>query len=678
MKQVVFLLFLLSCSLTLSAQREKMSSFVRRAAMEHKYSKKHNAPGKNLTICALVRIADGDGQVLTDEGCKLLARWGNIYAADIPICKLQAIASNDKVVRIEAGERSSQCLDTTAIVTKADLIRDVKSINNTNLRGHGVVMGIMDIGFDLTHPTFYSEDLAEYRIKAFWDMIDPDSLSSSLYVGRDYVTEDAILKKAHATDGLQETHGTHTAGIAAGSGKYMGMAPDADLCLVANAVSSDISFIPDEMLYKYTSVTDLLGFKYIFDYAEREGKPCVVSFSEGSHNDLSDDNLMLDEILSSLTGPGRIIVASAGNESIKLTYLNKPQGLDRVGAMLRSSGKTAHYTIGTDSDCSINLTFFKSITDRVSFHYSVNGITEHEDICLTDTLTVHDKRYVVSFYTYPSCYDNSITAIDFIIEGLDVGYIGENIRIGLELSGTNATTECFSSGGYFRKYDEYPDYADAEATHNIHFPASSPYVIAVGATGWRTGITNYLGDYKESDNGEYGIVAPYSSVGPTFSGMIKPDVVAPGCNVISAYSSYYLENNPDANDIKWDVEHFEGNGRTYAWNANTGTSMSAPVVGGIIALWLELCPTLTTEDILDVLAHTCQHYDASMAYPNTQYGYGEIDALAGAKYIMDNYCPVHEVRASDAKSAYYDLQGRRVGSNKAGIIITKGKKISLH
>ncbi len=675
MRQLVLIFATLFFSLPLSAQRDKMSGFVRRAALENKQSTRHNAPGNDRTICALVRTTDGDSQVLTSLGCKLLAQWGNIYAADIPISKLNTIASNDKVLRIEASERSSICLDTTAVVTKADLVRDVQSINNTSLRGRGVVMGIMDIGFDLTHPTFYSEDMSEYRIKAFWDMIDPDSLSSSLYVGRDYVTEDGILAKAHATDGLQETHGTHTAGIAAGSGKYMGMAPEADLCLVANAVNSDIPLIPEDLLYKYTSVTDLLGFKYIFDYAEREGKPCVISFSEGSHNDLSDDNLMLDEILDSLTGPGRIIVASAGNESGKLTYFAKPYGKDRAGAFLKSYGKTAHYTISADNDCGINLNFITSADDKVTINYSINSITEHEDSCLTDTIMVHDKRFVISFYAYPSCYDNSITAIDFIIEGLDVSSIGASVRIALELSGTNTTAECLSSGGYFGKYDSYPEWADAEATHNIHFPASSPYVIAVGATGWRTGIINYLGEYKESDNGEYGVIAPYSSVGPAFSGMIKPDVVAPGCNVISAYSSYYLENNPDASDTYWDVEHFEYNGRTYPWNSNTGTSMSSPVVGGIIALWLELCPTLSPDDILEVIAHTSSHYDASLPYPNNQYGFGEIDALAGAKYIMENYCPIREVKRNFTSPAIYDLQGRRVRNNKKGIFITKGKKI---
>jgi subtilisin family serine protease len=101
--------------------------------------------------------------------------------------------------------------------------------------------------------------------------------------------------------------------------------------------------------------------------------------------------------------------------------------------------------------------------------------------------------------------------------------------------------------------------------------------------------------------GEHGERSAYSSVGPTYDERVKPDVMAPGTNVISSYSSYYLEACPEASDIASDVEHFEFNGRTYAWNANSGTSMSSPVVAGIIALWLEAKPTLSRDDVMEVI-----------------------------------------------------------------------------
>ena len=65
--------------------------------------------------------------------------------------------------------------------------------------------------------------------------------------------------------------------------------------------------------------------------------------------------------------------------------------------------------------------------------------------------------------------------------------------------------------------------------------------------------------------------------------------MAPGQNIISSYSSFYISNTHREdgsvkNDLKSDIRRFEYNGRTYSWNANAGTSMSAPVVTGAIAL----------------------------------------------------------------------------------------------
>jgi subtilisin family serine protease len=123
-------------------------------------------------------------------------------------------------------------------------------------------------------------------------------------------------------------------------------------------------------------------------------------------------------------------------------------------------------------------------------------------------------------------------------------------------------------------------------------------------------------------------------VGPTFDGRIKPDVVAPGTNIISSYSSYYLESYPTANDISWDVEHFDFNGRTYAWNTNTGTSMSTPVVAGAIALWLQANPRLTPNDVMGVIRRTSTRVDESLSYPNIYYGYGQVDVYKGLLDVL--------------------------------------------
>ena len=101
-----------------------------------------------------------------------------------------------------------------------------------------------------------------------------------------------------------------------------------------------------------------------------------------------------------------------------------------------------------------------------------------------------------------------------------------------------------------------------------------------------TEFTNYQGDTFVTNSKGRGQRTDYSAVGPTLDGRTKPDVMAPGTNIISSYSSYYMEANPDARDLLSSVKLFDFGGRTYPWTSNAGTSMSAPVVGGAIALWL--------------------------------------------------------------------------------------------
>ena len=101
---------------------------------------------------------------------------------------------------------------------------------------------------------------------------------------------------------------------------------------------------------------------------------------------------------------------------------------------------------------------------------------------------------------------------------------------------------------------------------------------------------------------------------------------------VSSLSSLYLDAHP--NETSYHVQHFDVNGRTYAWGAMTGTSMSTPVVAGIIALWLQTNPTLTPDDIRGILQRTCQHPETQLTYPNHLYGYGEIDAYKGLLDIL--------------------------------------------
>jgi hypothetical protein len=109
--------------------------------------------------------------------------------------------------------------------------------------------------------------------------------------------------------------------------------------------------------------------------------------------------------------------------------------------------------------------------------------------------------------------------------------------------------------------------------------------------------------------------------------LTKPDVVAPGTNVVSSYSQFY---HPE----KEVVSYSDYNGERYPWGVNSGTSMSAPVVAGVIALWLQARQDLTPQEVREVMSRSCRHPEDQYDYPNNVYGYGEINAYRGLLEVL--------------------------------------------
>ena len=688
---IVFLLFIFT-SLGIIAQRpryEKMSPFVREAmasALATKQLTRSQSDDRLLT--AFVRIDGNAAEVLRQYGCKELARVGDISIAAIPLSKLGALSCGRQVKRIETGRRCSIQMDTTRLVVNAEKVYTGEGLSQS-YTGCGVVVGVQDIGFDLTHPNFYSADMSRYRIKALWDQLSRDTIGSTLYVGRDYVGRDALLKLGHPIDGETQTHGTHTAGIAAGSGAegngdispYRGMACDADLVLVDNA-ADNASLIDPKDYYKFTYATDALGFKYIFDYAERMHQPCVINFSEGSSQDFHGYDQLYYELLAKLIGPGRIIVSSAGNDGARNSYIHKSIGKERAGAFIMGNEKRFSCTAKSKQTFTFRVSIYDNVASPQIVDISTVNVCNAQDSLLTDSLLVGGKKYIWRVLAYPNSYDARETAYDFQISS--PSKLGDSPQVSLQVMGRDADIELYRMSGYMFPHSLDPVLDAGDCRYTIFSPSSSPDVICVGSTSYRTQFVNYLGEKKVYDSGQKGIRSSFSAMGPTLDGRIKPDVMAPGQNIISSYSTFFINNPKNVNaSVKSDVRHFEYNGRTYAWNANAGTSMSAPVVTGAIALWLQADPTLTPADCLEIFAKTCTHYDASLSYPNNLYGYGQIDVAAGLREVLRRKALGINTIGQKKVSEQYDnriylLDGRYVGTSDAnlpkGIYIRNGKK----
>ena len=643
--RVFLVLLLLISSVAIHAQRPqygKMSTFVRQLVRNHRTLKHavkrrnegEQTDGRIVEACVFIRIKGDAERLLKSYDGRILAEFGDIYIATLPLDNIEKIAEERGVERVEASMGMKIDMDTTALCVNALPVYEPTSEQQA-FTGKGVLIGVQDIGFDLTHPNFYNADATSYRIRNFWDQLSPDTIGSGMYVGRTYDGQTELLALGHSTDGCQQSHGTHTAGIAAGAGygtPYRGIAYESELCLVANAVSSNLPFIDAADVYKHTSATDALGFKYIFDYADKLGMPCVISFSEGSHQYFYGDDLLYYEVLRQLTGPGRIIVASAGNEGEYKTYVYKPRGVEKKGSFMYSPTEHMSFTIRTNDPFDIRVIAHYDTNKSDTMVVSSRSVIERADSVYSDTTFMGNRHYAVAMEAYKSCYDNTQTCYDVIISCGD--RLGTDHKVSVEWIGKESEIEVFRYYGFFLGDSHDPELDDAIQMYSIHSPSSAPDVICVGGSSYRTGVVNINGEWREYNMGMNGQRGNYSSVGPTLDGRVKPDVMAPGMNVISSYSSFVLEDNPDTYDLTSDVLHTDFKGRTYPWVALSGTSMSTPVVSGAIALWLEARPTLTPAEVMEVLSKTCSHYDESHTYPNIYEGYGQIDVYKGLLAVL--------------------------------------------
>ena len=606
----------------------KMSPLVRQAASAappiHTRSK-----SKPHCLTVFVRMDQSrQDDILRQYGCKKWAGWGDIIIADIPQENLSPLADEPAVSRIEASRHASLTMDTTAMIVNA-LPAYHPDTGQQAYTGEGVILGIMDVGFDLTHPNFLDPSTNECRISAFWDQLSPDTLGSSLPVGRDFIGPSAVRAQQHSTDAPTMTHGTYTTGIAAGSGydtPYRGIAFGSDICAVANLVNSTIEYVDSADYYKYTTATDALGMKYCFDYAARQGKPCVVSLSEGYNPYLDREDSLYAAVLDSLIGPGRIIVSSAGNEGIEKSYMEKAADVSEAGAFIRSFRKNAFYRVKAGGPLQLNIYRYAEEAPHPTDTLAFSSIEVPEDTIMrkshiegTDTLQLSVYREH-SRFTDDDIWQVLLTATHSL----------DSLPPLAIVVGGDAHVEVYgSSTSALRNHEADSRWNATDGGHNILAPSCFSSVICVGATTHRLTIRNEQGDSLHNAylGTEPGLISPFSSTGPSINGLMKPDVVAPGTYPISSYSHYY---HPEEQVIT----HSTYDGETYPWGADSGTSMSAPIVAGTIALWLQACPTLSPDDVRAIMERTCRKPEPDQTYPNNIYGHGEIDAYRGLLDIL--------------------------------------------
>lgn len=593
-------------------------------------------------------------------------------------------------VQVPLGFSQDHVLNhTTRIATRVERMHDAADAQSMGLpqgyTGRGVLVGVYDTGIDFGHANFRSPDDGQTRISLavlYRDVEGPADSIREAYI-------DPALIDTLTTDNPASWHGTHTAGVAVSSDNAFGlrgMAPEATLALCGSA------------MLERDRMEDAL--RSIFAHADEQGMPCVVNVSVGNAIGWKDGKSPLNQLCDSLTdggnAPGRIIVFAAGNDGAKdFTLQHTFQSNSApVYTMLQAPLKDGapeyrnfgFETFSSDSlPLSMSLVAYDTLQHREVDYQLLNlrGDTLTPVMLCRDTayyedsLCVdHDLRRYICFGVEDTCRLQTADPQHTVLAARFYGQRGTSF--------TSYYVMDSNIGLYTCTDGNQPGWLRASSEQSISEFCCTESVISVGAyNGGVDSLVNILGNtlYPISPNGQ---VADFSSYGITDYGVTKPDVLAPGVSVISGFSSfcddkldYYTSGrNPKSPLICQQLSPYDEE-RCHYWAADVGTSQSAPAVAGIIALWLQADPTLTTHQVRQLLRQTSVIDDRWLATTDPRrYGLGRIDALAGMCQLLG--IASVDLFPTTQTSAVFDLYGRRVQGSPSqlhGLYVVGGKLI---
>ena len=475
-----------------------------------------------------------------------------------------------------------------------------------NNQGSGVIVGFVDTGINYTDSLFRNVD-GSTRIIGIWDQTNnsdnsnnienktakPFSAFSALY-GTQYTAEEINLalnsdNPASIVPTRDENgHGTFLASIAAGNrderAGFSGAAPQASIAMVklkpAKQYLRDFYLIQDGA-EAYQENDIMMGVSYLYFLARKYSMPLVVCIplgtNIGSHMGMSRLGQYLNQV--SLSN-GSAVITAAGNETGARHHFRAVMdaSTDEVTAELRVGEREAGFSMELWAEnMGVYTVGFISPTGEVAREISVPLRGENTVSFLLEQtqITVYTQIADVSAgsqFIFMR-FENPMSGIWRILirNSLD---IRETFHLWLPVRGfiTDET--------YFLRPD--PDTI-------ITDPGNARYPITVTA-------------YDHTKNSIY----IHASRGYSLSGRIKPDLAAPGVNILGASVS----------------------GRRLT--RMSGTSVSAAHLAGAAAILLNWgvlnanYPYLNTPVLKSIFVRGAKRNPA-LTYPNREFGYGTLD-----------------------------------------------------
>ena len=457
------------------------------------------------------------------------------------------------------------------------------------LTGAGTTVAIIDSGIDYTHSDFRKPD-GTTRITYLWDMTAQGTPPAGFAHGHLYTTDqlNAALAAPNPFDIIPQIdtigHGTAVAGVAAGNGassggKEKGVAPEADIVAVK--------------LGQGSRTVDLMrALKFVADIAKSENRPFAVNISYGTNEGAHDDHSLFEQFVDEIAARTKMsVVVAAGNEGTA--------GHHFAGNLTTGQSETAEFVVGGGLR-GLYIVLWKDFADEFTIELitpmgKTSGIIRnadhHRDI-MVDGMKIHvDMGQPTNYNPDQMIYIDIAPSAptDYIAPGL-WRLIITSVR---SVIGTyNIWLPTIEEVGRDTVFLQ----PNTDAT--ITMPATAENVITVGA-------------YDATRDG----FAEFSGRGFADQDRVKPDIVAPGVNVLAAAA---------------------GGG----YDSYSGTSLAAPFVTGAAALLMQW--GIVQKNDRDLYGQRLKAYlhlgagrNAHRAYPNELWGYGTLCLKATMDALLD-------------------------------------------
>lgn len=489
------------------------------------------------------------------------------------------IDSLSQIPEIEYIEKPKNLVLSLYEARSASCITSVQN-HPLSLTGKGVLVGIVDSGIDIFHPDFRNED-GTTRIRELWDQTIPNEEDPFFNRGRIYTQEElnevlAANDRSFPSRDLSG-HGTHVTGIAAGNGRasrgrQKGVAPESELIIVKLG-----NVFPDA----FPRTTELmLGMDYCVRKATEWNLPLALNISFGNNYGSHDGTSLLETFIDNLSNLGRTTIAiGSGNEGNKGRHTSQT---------LSASTPLQIELAVSENESSLSVQLWKNYVDTFQLRLVAPS---GSSVILTEQSIgsyrgVLDGTQLLWYFGEPSPYSVSQ---EIYLEMLPVAgntYIQNGIWK-FQLTPIRIVDGRFDmwlpSGNSINPSTNFLVPSE-ETTLTIPSTAANPITVAAYDSNTDT-------------------LASFSGQGFTGLSLPKPDIAAPGVNIMSTAP---------------------GGGYT----ANTGTSMATPFVTGSAALLMEYGiiqgrdPYLYGQKIKAYLRKGARHLPITQNYPNPEIGWG--------------------------------------------------------